>query len=276
MQACPEPWELLQATCTWNEETRTHESLLGVITEGCGESFGQVWWAAAQHGNTPVTGRERSRKSQTTGKHRSTQPRCSRAPTNRHWGTWWLPVDPQDFRSQIVGYLNHCAGHFEDKISSHFRSFQQYLENGKYGTPPHLGWWVDIVRGFALTLAPSCGTQRSGAWKRKTLRAPTANSFLGLGTWSLHSPLKQQPLRGYVPRQAMHEAGTCEAWTGQPLATAEKARLLNVSILLRRHIKNRLNPETICLIRRACVARSLNLIPTTFEHTHHRQAIGMA
>ena len=50
-----------------------------------------------------------------------------------------LPVDPQDFRSQIVGYLNHCAGHFEDKISSHFRSFQQYLENGKYGTPPHLG-----------------------------------------------------------------------------------------------------------------------------------------
>ena len=40
-----------------------------------------------------------------------------------------LPVDPQDFRSQIVGYLKHCACHFEDKISSHFRSFQQYLEN---------------------------------------------------------------------------------------------------------------------------------------------------
>eukprot|EP00435_Cladocopium_sp_Y103_P027355 s1385_g6.t1 len=40
-----------------------------------------------------------------------------------------LPVDPQDFRSQIVGYLKHCACHFEDKISSHFRSVQQYLEN---------------------------------------------------------------------------------------------------------------------------------------------------
>ena len=40
-----------------------------------------------------------------------------------------LPVDPQDFRGQIVGYLKHCACHFEDKISSHFRSFQQYLEN---------------------------------------------------------------------------------------------------------------------------------------------------
>ena len=111
---------------------------------------------------------------------------------------------------------------------------------GKYGTPPHLGWWVNPVRGFALTLAPSCGTQWSGAWKRKTLRAPTANSLLGLGTWSLHSPLKQQPLRGYVPTgKATHEAGTCEAWTGQPLATVEKARLPNVSFLLRRHIRNR-------------------------------------
>ena len=151
---------------------------------------------------------------------------------------------------------------------------------GKYGTPPHLGWWVNPVRGFALTLAPSCGTQWSGAWKRKTLRAPTANSLLGLGTWSLHSPLKQQPLRGYVPTgKATHEAGTCEAWTGQPLATVEKARLPNVSFLLRRHIRNRLNPETICFIRCGLCCKELESDTTAFKthssQTGHRKGLNL-
>lgn len=40
-----------------------------------------------------------------------------------------LPVDPQDFRSQCVAYLKHCADHFHGQISSQFKSFQQYLDN---------------------------------------------------------------------------------------------------------------------------------------------------
>ena len=63
-----------------------------------------------------------------------------------------IPVDPADFRSQVVNFLRHLPQMFADKITANFTSFEAYLQN--MSRPSTWGDELTLQASACLLLAP--------------------------------------------------------------------------------------------------------------------------
>lgn len=63
-----------------------------------------------------------------------------------------IPVDPADFRSQVVNFLRHLPHMFAGKISANFTSFEAYLQN--MSRPSTWGDELTLQASACLLLAP--------------------------------------------------------------------------------------------------------------------------
>ena len=77
-----------------------------------------------------------------------------------------IPVDPADFRSQVVNFLRHLPQMFADKITANFTSFEAYLQNmsrpstatNSHFKPLHVSFWHQSVSSQIPTLNQNVGS----------------------------------------------------------------------------------------------------------------------